>query len=58
MNIKDKRKELVYKSIELNGLCFDKRDKNKTYQMKQLQTELYKKWMFYDKYIKAERKVR
>ena len=52
------RNKLIQKSAELNGLCFDDRDRSKSYKMKQLQNELYKKYKFYDSYIKAERKVR
>lgn len=56
-DIESEKRKLMLKSKELNGLCFDDKNKEKSFKLKQLQNEIYKKWKFYDKFIKAERKI-
>lgn len=56
--LKEERKRLMRESYMLNGLSFGERDKHKTYKLKQIQTEIYKKWKFYDGYIKAKESLK
>jgi hypothetical protein len=51
------KNELAGKVKELNELCFDDKSK-KSYQMKQLENKMWKKYKFFDEYIKAERRVK
>lgn len=57
MNLRKKRFELARKSKEVNELCFEEKNKN-TNKTKEIQNEIYKKYKFYDNFIKAKEKVK
>ena len=53
-----KREELKMDSLLLHKMAYDKDiPKSKSYEIMQKQNEAYKKFVWMDKYIKAERKV-
>lgn len=56
--LKEERKRLMRESYMLNGLSFDDRGKYMSFKLKQMQTELYKKWKFYDGFIKAKENLK
>ena len=58
--IRDKRHLLMLKSKALRNAKFDEKikDENKVTKLIKDQEEVYKKWMFFDGYIKADEKVR
>lgn len=56
-NLVRAKNKLAGKVKELNELCFDN-DGKKSYQMKQLENKMWKKYKFFDEYIKAERRLR
>lgn len=49
------RQKLYKEGIELQNLLFEEKNKN-TDKTKQLQNKIYKKWKFYDEFIKAKEK--
>lgn len=55
--IRDKRNELLNKSSALRTAHFDAECKDTDRVIKE-QNKLYKKWNFYDKFIKASEKVK
>ena len=58
-DISDKRNELRNKSIALDGLKLDKNLKYETaIKIAGEQNEVYKKWEFYDNFIKANEKIK
>lgn len=52
------KNELCENVHKFNQICLTTKDKEKTMKMKQKENELWKKYKFFDEYIKAERKVR
>jgi hypothetical protein len=54
--IRTKRKELLIKSKNLQSVSFEKSTYEKSRAIKDEQDKIYKKWLFYDKFIKATEK--
>lgn len=50
------KNKLFKKSLKLNGLSKD--DTKHSHEIKQMQNEVYKKYKFYDGFLKAENKRR
>lgn len=55
--IRTKRKELLIKSKNLQSVSFEKSTYEKSKAIRNKQDEVYKKWLFYDNFIKASEKV-
>ena len=54
-SIRDKREKLRLESIRLSELYIEQDEFN--FELYKEQDKTYKKWMFYDKFIKAMEKV-
>lgn len=57
MNLRKKRFELQRRSKETQELCFDDKNKNSN-KTKEVQNQIYKKFKFYDNFIKAKEKIK
>ena len=55
--IREKRKELYIKSIKLRSLAGDINGK-RSYQLRDQQDDVFKRWQFYNGIIKASDKIK
>lgn len=56
--LRDERYKIYKQSKALQQAAIDEDNKYKSYQIKQKQNEVYKKWQFYDRFIKAQDKIK
>jgi len=56
--LRDERYKIYKQSKALQQAAIDEDNKYKSYQIKQRQNEIYKKWQFYDRFIKAQDKIK
>lgn len=57
-SIRNKREELKKKSTTLQGLYLDTENYSNFNELRKNQNETYKKWQFYDNFIKTMEKVK
>lgn len=57
-NLRDERYKIYKESKILQQAAIDADNKHRSYQIKQKQNEVYKKWCFYDSFIKAQEKIK
>ena len=56
--LRDERYRIYKESKALQQAAIDEDNKKKSYKIKQRQNEVYKKWCFYDNFIKAQEKIK
>ena len=57
-SIRNKREQLKKKSTTLQSLYLDIKNSSNYNELRKNQNETYKKWKFYDNFIKAMEKVK
>ena len=55
-NLRDERYKIYKESKTLQQAALDEDNRKKSYKIKTKQNEVYKKWCFYDNFIKAVEK--
>ena len=57
-SLKDARYRLYKQSTILQQAALDEENMIKSFQLKERQDKAYKKWKFYDNFIKAQEKIK
>lgn len=57
-NLRDERYKILRQSTLLQQAVINEDNKGKAFKIKKKQNEVYKKWKFYDGFIKAQEKTK